>query len=187
MSQLTSCKTPFLLITKTNKRKKDFMSTYQWRIDSPIGPIRIIQTNDAITALYLDAKTGHPQKEALNPTLCPESKTSLLALTVTQLDEYFQGKRKSFSIPLNPSGTPFQKKCWDMLLTIPYGQTRSYKEIAAAIGNEKACRAVGMANHRNPISILIPCHRVIGANGALIGYGGGLPAKEYLLKLEGVL
>ena len=94
MSRLTSCKTPFLLKTKTNKRKKDFMSTYQWRIDSPIGPIRIIQTKDAITALYLDAKTGHPQKEALNPVLCPESKTSLLALTVTQLDEYFQGKRK---------------------------------------------------------------------------------------------
>ena len=94
------------------------------------------------------------------------------------------GKRKSFDLPLKPEGTEFQKKVWNALLDIPYGETRSYKDIAVAIGNPKACRAVGMANNRNPISIIIPCHRVIGANGSLVGYGGGLPIKIELLNLE---
>ena len=87
-------------------------------------------------------------------------------------------------MPTAPSGTEFQQKVWKALKDIPYGKTKSYKDIAAAVGNEKACRAVGMANNRNPISIIIPCHRVIGKNGKLVGYGGGLEIKEYLLKLE---
>lgn len=101
-----------------------------------------------------------------------------------QLQEYFQGKRKSFDLPLNPQGTEFQKKVWAELCNIPYSQTRTYKEIAQAIGHPKAARAVGMANNRNPIPIIIPCHRVIGASGSLIGYAYGVEMKKRLLDLE---
>ena len=104
--------------------------------------------------------------------------------TAMQLDEYFAGKRREFDLPLLFEGTDFQKRVWAALLTIPYGETRTYGEIAAQTGNPKACRAVGLANNRNPIAIICPCHRVIGADGSLTGYGGGLPAKEYLLALE---
>ena len=101
-----------------------------------------------------------------------------------ELDEYFNGKRKEFNIPLEPEGTEFQKKVWKALLEIPYGQTRSYKEIAIRIGNEKASRAVGMANNKNPIIIIVPCHRVIGSNKKLVGYFGGVEMKEGLLDIE---
>ena len=101
-----------------------------------------------------------------------------------QMGEYFEGKRKEFDLPLRPEGTVFQKKVWNALLEIPFGETRSYQDIANAVGSPKACRAVGMANHQNPIIIVIPCHRVIGKNGKLVGYGGGLSMKEKLLLLE---
>lgn len=101
-----------------------------------------------------------------------------------QLQEYLDGKRKSFEFPYELHGTPFQKRVWNALCEIPYGETRTYGEIAKAVGNPKACRAVGMANHNNPMTIVVPCHRVIGANGKLTGYGGGLDMKEYLLELE---
>jgi O-6-methylguanine DNA methyltransferase len=101
-----------------------------------------------------------------------------------ELLEYFDGKRKDFDFPYRLKGTDFQKKVWTELLTIPYGETRSYKEIATAIGNKKAARAVGMANNKNPITIIVPCHRVIGANGKLVGYAGGLEMKKELLKME---
>ncbi|WP_100065367.1 methylated-DNA--[protein]-cysteine S-methyltransferase [Miniphocaeibacter massiliensis] len=110
--------------------------------------------------------------------------TKLIKDTYKQIKEYFMGKRKSFSIPLKPKGTEFQKKVWESLLKIPYGETRSYKDIAKDIGNEKASRAVGGANNKNPIFIIIPCHRVIGASGNLVGYGGGIKMKEKLLQLE---
>jgi methylated-DNA-[protein]-cysteine S-methyltransferase len=110
--------------------------------------------------------------------------TELIQETAKQLLEYLEGKRTEFSIPLNPKGTEFQKKVWEALQAIPYGQTRSYKQIACNIGNEKACRAIGMANHNNPIMCIIPCHRVIGADGRLVGYAGGLHVKEQLLNLE---
>lgn len=113
-----------------------------------------------------------------------KEKTDLLAEAEKQLEEYFNGKRKEFQLPLAPEGTFFQRKVWAALQTIPYGETRSYKEIAIQTGNEKACRAVGMANNRNPISILIPCHRVIGSDGKLVGYAGGLDRKKFLLELE---
>lgn len=103
---------------------------------------------------------------------------------IRQLEEYFQGNRYEFDLPLHPVGTPFQQKVWEALQQIPYGETRSYKEIAIECGNEKACRAVGMANNRNPIAIVIPCHRVIGKNGKLVGYAGGLDIKTFLLELE---
>ncbi|MCL4517641.1 MAG: methylated-DNA--[protein]-cysteine S-methyltransferase, partial [Thaumarchaeota archaeon] len=110
--------------------------------------------------------------------------TELLRDAGRQLQAYLSGALKEFSLPLAPSGTEFMLRVWESLGAIPYGETRSYKEIARSIGNEKACRAVGLANNRNPISIFIPCHRVIGANGKLVGYGGGLDIKDRLLKLE---
>ena len=101
-----------------------------------------------------------------------------------QLNEYFRGERKKFDLPLALCGTPFQLKVWEALQTIPYGETRSYKEIAIQVGSPKGCRAVGMANNKNPIPIIIPCHRVVGGNGKLVGYAGGLDKKEYLLEVE---
>lgn len=107
--------------------------------------------------------------------------------TINQLTEYFEGKRKEFHLPLAPKGTPFQQKVWKALQEIPYGETRSYQDIAVAVGNPKGCRAVGMANNQNPIPIIIPCHRVIGKNGKMVGYGAGLDKKIKLLQLEGIL
>ncbi len=101
-----------------------------------------------------------------------------------QLKEYFAGERRAFDLPLDIYGTDFQQAVWNALMTIPYGETRSYRDIADQVGSPKAVRAVGGANHQNPLSIIIPCHRVIGASGALVGYGGGLDCKRYLLKLE---
>lgn len=105
-------------------------------------------------------------------------------LAVYQLKEYFAGKRKIFDFPYQLKGTDFQQKVWAALCEIPYGQTRTYKDIALAIGNPRACRAVGMANNKNPMSIVVPCHRVIGSNGKLVGYGSGLDMKQALLQLE---
>lgn len=120
----------------------------------------------------------------------PVTKTKsspLIEKAFEQLNQYLSGKRTAFDLPLRPEGTPFMESVWQALQNIPYGSTASYKDIAEAIGNPKACRAVGLANNRNPIAIFIPCHRVIGANGALVGYAGGLFMKEQLLKLEGVI
>lgn len=136
-------------------------------------------------SLYLVATETHliniqftqPQKALLQTT-------ELLSIATIQLDEYFQGKRTTFSLPFKLTGTPFQLAVWKELQNIPYGQTTSYKEIAQKINKPKACRAVGMANNKNPLPIIIPCHRVIGSNGKLIGYAGGLKLKNYLLELE---
>lgn len=111
-------------------------------------------------------------------------KTPLTELVYTQLTEYFGGRRQSFDFPYRLQGTEFQKKVWTALCNIPYGETRTYKEIAQAVGNPQASRAVGMANNKNPISIAVPCHRVIGSNGKLVGYAGGLDVKKALLELE---
>lgn len=111
--------------------------------------------------------------------------TPLIREAFRQLEAYFRGDLRVFSLPLAPAGTPFQRRVWEVLLTIPYGETASYGDVAAAAGNVKAARAVGMANNRNPVAIVIPCHRVIGADGRLVGYGGGLELKRRLLELEG--
>jgi len=111
-------------------------------------------------------------------------KNQLTELVYKEITEYLEGKRKEFTFPFKLSGTPFQKSVWKALCDIPYGETRSYKEIAIAIGNPKACRAVGLANNKNPISIAVPCHRVIGSDGKMVGYGGGLDMKITLLELE---
>ena len=113
-----------------------------------------------------------------------KGETPLIKKAINQIDEYFSGKRKTFNLPLVLHGTDFQIKVWNALQQIPYGETRSYGEIAIMIKNPKACRAVGMANNRNPIAIVIPCHRVIGSDGSLVGFGGGLGVKEKLLGLE---
>ena len=110
--------------------------------------------------------------------------THLIKETAMQFGEYLDGGRKVFEIPIRLEGTEFQVKVWEALMMIPYGETRSYRQIAEQIGNTKACRAVGRANHNNPIICIIPCHRVIGTDGKLVGYGGGLPVKEYLLNME---
>ena len=136
-------------------------------------------------SLYLIATETHliniqftqPQKALLQTT-------ELLSMATIQLDEYFQGKRTVFSLPFKLTGTPFQLAVWKELQNIPYGKTTSYKEIAQKINKPKAYRAVGMANNKNPLPIIIPCHRVIGSNGKLIGYAGGLKLKNYLLELE---
>ena len=149
--------------------------TYTYNCNSPIGRIYIAESDGAITYL----KFGRPPHDSRE-----ERETPLLLRAVEQLDEYFAGRRREFDLPLNPAGTEFQKKAWNALLTIPYGETRSYKEQADIVGNIKACRAVGAANGKNPISIFIPCHRVIGTNGTLTGYGGGIDIKKALLQLE---
>lgn len=146
---------------------------------APLGRITIVQNGDAITHLHIGEM----------PVLSADAEeraTPLLQEACRQLSEYFAGTRQTFSLPLAPAGTDFQKKAWRALCTIPYGQTRTYKDMAIAIGCPKGFRAVGLANNKNPIAILIPCHRVIGANGKLVGYAGGLHLKKFLLELEGV-
>ena len=120
------------------------------------------------------------------PFDCPRRPSALTNRAANQLQEYFAGKRTSFDLPLNPKGTPFQLAVWEQLRAIPYGTTVSYGDVARSLGKPKAFRAVGMANNSNPIPILIPCHRVIGANGRLVGYGGGLKIKRILLEVEGI-
>ncbi|NLM37956.1 MAG: methylated-DNA--[protein]-cysteine S-methyltransferase [Firmicutes bacterium] len=145
-------------------------------VETPLGRLGLVADGDYLTELYF----AH---DPLPPDL-PVRETALLIEARAQLLAYFSGRRTAFSLPLAPAGTTFQKRVWQALCEIPYGETVSYKEVARRIGNEKATRAVGRANNRNPLPILIPCHRVIGANGALVGYGGGLAIKEKLLALE---
>lgn len=142
-----------------------------------IGKIGIVENNNQITHLYLNTTSLQFCEHSLK-------ETGLLKEASKQLKEYFDGHRKTFSLPLAPSGTEFMKKVWAALNEIPYGETRSYKEIAQKINNNLAYRAVGLANNKNPIPIFIPCHRVIGSNNNLVGYAGGLKVKESLLNLE---
>ncbi len=146
-------------------------------LDSPLGKIGIVEGNEKITQVFFVDYEN-------TSDLYIEKSTNLLHNAQEQLSQYFSGQRKIFDLPLDPRGTNFMKNDWKALIEIPYGETRSYKQIAEAIGNPNACRAVGMANNRNPIAIVIPCHRVIGADGNLVGYAGGLHLKKYLLELE---
>ena len=141
-------------------------------MQSPIGLLTIEETDGAITALRFGGETVSPPP------------TPLLQRAAQQLTEYFAAQRRTFDLPLRPQGTAFQQAAWSALCAIPYGQTRTYAQQAAAIGRPKACRAVGMANHCNPLPLFIPCHRVIGAGGKLTGYAGGLALKRFLLELE---
>jgi methylated-DNA-[protein]-cysteine S-methyltransferase len=151
------------------------------KMKSPIGELKLVGSDDGLAAILWEndsldrVKLGKLQEDKNHPTLLQTQK---------ELSEYFAGKRRKFSVNLNFIGTDFQKKIWAALLTIPFGETRSYGQIAAQIGNSKASRAVGAANGKNPIAIIAPCHRVIGSSGKLTGFAGGLEIKSYLLNLE---
>ncbi len=149
-------------------------------IDSPLGPLRLHAEGDALTGLYLQRQ---PAPEAREPRP-PDPSPPVLARAAAQLAEYFAGARRAFDVPLAPRGTDFQQLVWRELARIPYGETRSYGELARVLGRPSASRAVGAANGKNPISIFVPCHRVIAGSGALTGYAGGLDAKRWLLAHE---
>lgn len=150
--------------------------TFFWRYDSPLESYTAAEDGVGICALYFGRRPV--------PKEWIEKETPLLKEAARQMKEYFFGDRKQFDLPLSLTGTPFQRADWAALQTIPYGQTRCYQEIAGQLGNPKACRAVGLANNRNPVAVIIPCHRVLGKDGKLVGYAGGLAVKEGLLKLE---
>lgn len=157
-------------------------------METPLG--EMIAAEDGVGICCLDFIKTETDSEGSRDRSKPvwaewkQQETPLLVMAKQQLLEYMAGKRKEFDLPLSLKGTEFQKKVWAALTEIPYGETRTYGQIAAVVGNPKAGRAVGMANHRNPVSIVVPCHRVIGAGGKLVGYGGGLDRKEKLLALE---
>lgn len=149
-------------------------------IDSPVGRLRVAADAQGLRCVWF------PQSR-LTPAEVPahwKRSSARLAEARQQLDDYFAGRRRHFELPLHPIGTPFQMAVWRELQRIPYGVTISYGELAQRIGKPAAVRAVGAANGRNPLSIVVPCHRVIGANGKLVGFGGGLPTKQHLLELE---
>jgi methylated-DNA-[protein]-cysteine S-methyltransferase len=164
-------------------------------MDSPVGPLFLAASPNGLVALEFDARLPGQQSIRLNPRdlraekkgFAFEESSRELQPYVSELDEYFAGRRREFSFPLDLRGTDFQRACWHALLAIPYGETRTYAYIARAVGKPNAFRAVGMANNRNPVAIVVPCHRVIASDGTLCGYGGGLDVKRKLLELEGAL
>jgi methylated-DNA-[protein]-cysteine S-methyltransferase len=150
------------------------MEVFKAYYPSPIGPVEVSGTSEGILSVSF-VKRRLPDDR--NPPECVKE-------GIRQLDEYFKGRRKSFSLKLLPQGTPFQERVWQQLRKIPYGEVVSYGDVARAIGNPNGYRAVGMANNKNPIGIIIPCHRVIGSDGKMVGYGSGIWRKEWLLKHE---
>ena len=156
-------------------------------IDSPIGELHLAASSTGITGIYMHHPTHPPTPEDLGIALPRPADHPLLAGCAQELGEYFNGQRTSFSVPLDAHGTEFQQRVWAQLRRIPFGESRSYGDLALELGDAKLTRAVGTANARNPISIIVPCHRVIGADGSLTGYAGGLERKLFLLRLEGIL
>jgi len=156
------------------------MTTLQYRIiDSPIGPLTLAGTGSTLMHLRMVGQTHEPDRSGWEP-----ADPDAFADVVTQLSSYFAGALTEFDVDMQSDGTGFQRRVWAALQTIPYGETRSYGQIAEQIGSPAASRAVGLANGRNPISIIVPCHRVIGSSGRLTGYGGGIERKRTLLELE---
>jgi methylated-DNA-[protein]-cysteine S-methyltransferase len=153
-------------------------------IGSPVGKLKIVASESGLVAVLWE--NDDPKRVPLDESIVA-SDHPILVLAETELQEYFAGQRNAFSIPLDARGTPFQKQVWEALQGIPFGETRTYGRIASQLGQPTASRAVGAANGRNPISIVVPCHRVIGASGKLTGFAGGLEAKARLLTLEGSL
>ena len=154
-------------------------TTYFTVTPSPVGPLTLIAEGDQLIGLHFDSD---PNGVAPRPGWTRDDRR--FRGVTSQLDQYFAGRRRTFELPLAPRGTAFRKLVWKALQAIPYGETATYGEIARAIGQPHASRAIGSANHHNPLAIVIPCHRVIGADGSLTGYGGGLPRKRLLLDLE---
>ena len=170
-------------ILRQNSRSTDmtFSSYFYKTMPSPVGLLTLVANDHGLAAVLWE--NDDPKRVRLSP-MDEDSKHPVLLEAERQLQDYFAGKRKTFSLKLDFTGTEFQKKVWAALLTIPFGETRSYAQIAEQIGNPNAVRAVGAANGKNPISIIAPCHRVIGSNGKLTGFAGGMEAKAFLLKLE---
>ncbi|MER5534930.1 methylated-DNA--[protein]-cysteine S-methyltransferase [Streptomyces mirabilis] len=148
-------------------------------IDSPYGPLTLVADDGVLCGLYMVGQRHRPPEETFG-----ERDDTAFGEVTDQLKAYFEGELKEFTLELRMSGTPFQRGVWEQLRRIPYGETRSYGELAEALGNAGASRAVGLANGKNPIGIIVPCHRVVGANGSLTGYGGGLDRKQRLLDFE---
>ena len=154
----------------------------QYKMKTPVGSMFLIASRNGLHGVF-----WNQQDYPFTKLDGGEEADKILKQTVSQLNEYFQGLRSEFELPLSPEGTSFQMKVWQGLSSIPYGHTQSYKELAASVSNSNASRAVGGANGKNPLSIIVPCHRVIASDGTLGGYAGGLKAKEWLLRLEGAL
>jgi methylated-DNA-[protein]-cysteine S-methyltransferase len=154
--------------------------TCQACLETPIGPLRVV--SDGVSILSVDFVERPPR--AHRPAPEAAERPAVLDACLDQLGAYFRGERTSFDVPLGLEGTPFERRVWAALLRVPYGRTTTYGALAAALGNPRAGRAVGGANHRNPVSIIVPCHRVVGGSGGLVGYGGGLWRKEWLLRHE---
>jgi methylated-DNA-[protein]-cysteine S-methyltransferase len=152
-------------------------------IHSPIGPLTLIAQDGRLAGVHMEIMRYKPDADELGAAVASES-DQVLAAAAKQLDAYFRGELTSFGLPLSLDGTQFQRSVWAALQTIPYGETISYGELARRIGQPSAYRAVGLANGRNPAAIVVPCHRVIGADGSLTGYGGGMDRKRFLLALE---
>lgn len=149
-------------------------------IDSPLGELTLVAHDGVLAGLYYAEHARRPHPD----TFGARDDTGFAA-AVEQLDDYFGGRRTGFDLPLAPRGSAFQRRVWELLRRIPYGETRSYGQLAAELGNPGLAREVGAANGRNPISVIVPCHRVVGADGKLVGYAGGLERKRFLLDLEG--
>ena len=170
------------MATQIQKNKSNGSLSYKL-VDSPVGVLKLVASEKGLAAILwekdnpLRVRISHVMNEPLHP---------VLVRTEKELNEYFAGARHVFSVPLDMRGTPFQKQVWEALLGIPFGETRSYGDLAERLGNRAASRAVGAAKGRNPIAIIVPCHRVIGATGKLTGFAGGLAAKAHLLRLEGI-
>lgn len=148
-------------------------------IDSPYGPLTLVADDGVLCGLYMTEQRHRPVEESFG-----SRDDTLFGAVEEQLEAYFAGELKDFALPLRLHGTPFQRTVWEALRQIPYGETRTYGELAGALGQPTASRAVGLANGRNPVGIIVPCHRVVGANGSLTGYGGGLERKRQLLDFE---
>jgi methylated-DNA-[protein]-cysteine S-methyltransferase len=155
------------------------MSIHHTIIDSPLGELTLVARDGALAGVYFSLHKRRPDPAVLGTRV----ETGFEA-AVQQLDEYFRGDRTQFDLPLAPQGSAFQVRVWELLRRIPYGETRTYGQLAAELGNPALAREVGGANARNPISVIVPCHRVIGAGGRLVGYAGGLERKQFLLDLE---
>ncbi|WP_326571977.1 methylated-DNA--[protein]-cysteine S-methyltransferase [Actinacidiphila glaucinigra] len=151
-------------------------------IDSPVGPLTLVATGGVLSGLYMTAQRHRPPEESFGARRAPGE--SPFAPAAEQLGAYFAGGLTAFDLPLDLRGTPFQQRVWAGLRTIPYGTVMTYGQLADKLGSPGASRAVGLANGRNPVGIIVPCHRVVGASGGLTGYGGGLERKRYLLDLE---
>ena len=159
---------------------------HYWRTpSSPVGPLLMAVSAHGLALLEFD-RGGFPPRNSHFADANWNESAAKLRPYAREMEQYFAGRRRDFSFDLDLRGTEFQRRCWQALLDIPYGETRSYAQIARAVGQPRGFRAVGMANHDNPIAIVVPCHRVIASDGTLGGYGGGLPSKRWLLQLEGV-